>query len=125
MSTQFDRDRTERLKAWIEAKMVEETVRAKRVVSVNDVAALLNISPASLTQYRNGDRSPDYRNQVRMALRWGAEIFEIMGNNELSDQEVMRAFEMFRGLDDHGRKETIAYLEKKIGEVKKNNNAAA
>ena len=116
-------DRKKRLVEYFQRMGLEQSVKAGRILDINELAEILNISPVSYVQYSKATRIPDLRNQARIAVVWGQEIFDICGNQDLDDHRAAMLLQMFVDMDADQQAQTLAYMQtlREKGKGKNNN----
>jgi hypothetical protein len=61
------------------------TKTKRRRASDNDFARWLGVSPSNLNQWINGNRTPDLTNAVRLSVKIGPVVFDVLGYPRMID----------------------------------------
>lgn len=119
MTELSDDEKIKKFMTYLEKKYFEFCQRLGRVANQAAFARFVGISPASLSQYMNGYRLPDYRNLTKLAIAFGPEVYDILGieREDENDPRLMYLLQAWRDMSSKDRSELIRNLKSEAGKL--------
>ena len=100
---------------------VDYVSQHRRKVGDNEFAKYLGVPPGSYNQWANGSRLPNYQNTIRLAVKLGPRVFDIMGYQRVmvvDDPQIIFLAERWRLLTHETKKQIIDHVREESEENK-------
>jgi hypothetical protein len=111
-----DEEKSKMLAELIWNKRMELTKEKHRMIRDNEMSRWLGVNVGSFNQWINQNRLPGFDNVLKLSVKLGPEVFDIMGYDKaaiITDPELMFVANQWKLISEESRKWIINLIKEK------------